>query len=138
MEKVQRFSKKRQAIYDALRSTREHPSAEWVYQTLKPEYPDLSLGTVYRNIKGMVEVGDVICVGNVEGKDRFDAYVHPHAHLLCSSCGTVVDLDITEDMAAQCRAMAEANDIDLDLRSLQFAGRCSGCRNQAAFGTRKH
>ena len=132
MEKARRFSKKRQAIYDAMRSTRQHPSAEWVYQTLKPGYPDLSLGTVYRNIKGMVAAGDVICVGNVDGKDRFDAFVHPHAHLLCSDCGAVVDLDITEAMAAQCRAMAEANDIDLDLRSLQFAGRCSGCRTKEA------
>ena len=132
MEKAQRFSKKRQAIYDAMRSTREHPSAEWVYQTLKPEYPDLSLGTVYRNIKGMVAAGEVLCVGNVDGKDRFDAYVHPHVHMLCSDCGAVVDLDITEDMAAQCRAMAQANDIDLDLRSLQFAGLCSGCRKREA------
>ena len=132
MEKAQRFSKKRQAIYDAMRSTRRHPSAEWVYQTLKPDYPDLSLGTVYRNIKGMVAAGEVLCVGNVDGKDRFDAYVHPHAHMLCSDCGAVVDLDITEAMAAQCRAMAEANDIDLDLRSLQFAGRCSGCRTKEA------
>ena len=138
METAQRFSKKRQAIYDAMLQSREHPSAEWVYQALKPDYPNLSLGTVYRNIKGMVASGEVICVGNVEGKDRFDAYVHPHAHLLCGSCGAVVDLDITEDMATQCRAMAEANDIDLDLRSLQFAGRCSGCRNQTAFGTTKH
>lgn len=135
METGQRFSRKRQAIYDALRSSREHPSAEWVYQTLKPEYPDLSLGTVYRNIKGMVASGEVICVGNVDGKDRFDAYVHPHAHLLCGSCGAVVDLDITEGMAAQCQAMAQEYDIDLDLRSLQFAGLCSGCKKKT---TTKH
>ena len=129
-EHAQRFSRKRQAIYEAMRSTRDHPTAEWVYQTLKPEYPDLSLGTVYRNIKGMLATGDVICVGNVDGKDRFDAYVHPHAHLLCSECGTVVDLDIPESMVAQCRAMEESNDIDLDLRSLQFAGLCSTCKNK--------
>lgn len=130
MEVTRRFSRKRQAIYEALRSSRQHPSAEWVYQTLKPEYPDLSLGTVYRNIKGMVELGDVICVGNVDGKDRFDAYVHPHAHLLCSGCGAVVDLDISEGMAAQCQAMAREHQIDLDLRSLQFAGLCSGCHKR--------
>ena len=135
MEAGQRFSRKRQAIYDALRASREHPSAEWVYQTLKPEYPDLSLGTVYRNLKGMVAIGDVICVGNVDGKDRFDAYVHPHAHLLCDSCGAVVDLDITEGMAAQCQAMAREHDIDLDLRSLRFTGLCGGCKQKK---TTKH
>ncbi len=132
MEPTQRFSRKRQAIYDALRGSREHPSAEWVYQTLKPEYPDLSLGTVYRNIKGMVASGEVVCVGNVDGKDRFDAWIDPHAHLLCSGCGAVVDMDITEDMAAQCQAMAESNNIDLDLRSLRLAGRCSKCKSKEA------
>ena len=45
-----RYSKKREAILTAIRSTTCHPSAEWIYQTLKPTHPDLSLGTVYRNL----------------------------------------------------------------------------------------
>ena len=49
MERTTRYSKKREAILTAIRSTSCHPSAEWVYQTLKPEHPELSLGTVYRN-----------------------------------------------------------------------------------------
>ena len=128
METAQRFSKKRQAIYDAMLQSREHPSAEWVYQTLKPEYPNLSLGTVYRNIKGMVASGEVICVGNVDGKDRYDAHVEPHLHLVCRSCGTVVDIDMTEAMVSQCHTIAADNQVDLDLRSVHFAGLCSGCR----------
>ena len=50
LKKKQNFSKKRQAILEVIRGTDIHPTAEWVYQTLKSEYPDLSLGTVYRNI----------------------------------------------------------------------------------------
>ena len=50
MEKAVRYSKKREAILDAIQSTTCHPSADWVYQTLKPSHPDLSLGTVYRNL----------------------------------------------------------------------------------------
>ena len=130
METGQRFSKKRQAIYDALFASREHPSAESVYQSLKPEYPDLSLGTVYRNIKNMVSSGDVICVGTVEGKERYDAHIEPHAHLVCRSCGTVLDIDITDAMALQCQATARENDIDLDLRSLHFAGLCHQCKSE--------
>ena len=130
METGQRFSKKRQAIYDALFASREHPSAEWVYQTLKPEYPDLSLGTVYRNIKNMVASGDVLCVGTVEGKERYDAHVEPHAHLVCRICGTVVDMEITEAMALQCQAVARENKVELDLNSLHFTGLCSKCKSE--------
>ena len=50
MERATRYSRKREAILNAIQSTDCHPSAEWVYQTLKPTHPDLSLGTVYRNL----------------------------------------------------------------------------------------
>jgi len=50
LEKTTRFSKKREAILNVIRDTDCHPSAEWVYQQLKPTHPDLSLGTVYRNL----------------------------------------------------------------------------------------
>ena len=130
MEVIQRFSKKRQAIYDAMLQSLEHPNAEMVYQSLKPEYPDLSLGTVYRNIKGMVENGDVICVGHVDGKERYDAHVHPHAHLVCRGCGSVVDIELTEHLAHQCEATARENGIEIDARSLHFAGLCSKCRSE--------
>ena len=130
MEVNQRFSRKRQAIYDAMLQSLEHPSAEMIYQILKPEYPDLSLGTVYRNIKGMVESGDVICVGHVDGKERYDAHVHPHAHLVCLGCGSVVDIEITEPMARQVETVARENGIEMDLRSLHFAGLCYECKSE--------
>ena len=44
----EKFSRKREALYNALRATTVHPTAEWLYAALRPEYPDLSLGTVYR------------------------------------------------------------------------------------------
>lgn len=64
---ARKYSKKRQAILDALRNTTEHPSAEMLYARLKPEYPDLSLGTVYRNLAMFIRDGDVISVGTVSG-----------------------------------------------------------------------
>ena len=124
----QRFSKKRQAIYDALCSTVEHPSAEMVYQALKPVYPDLSLGTVYRNIKGMLESGDVVCVGSVDGCDRYDASIDPHAHMVCCRCGAVVDMEIPRELEAQCHRLEEQNGIRLELGSLRFGGMCKVCK----------
>ena len=130
MEGTQRFSKKRQAIYDALMDSLEHPNAEMVYQSLKGDYPDLSLGTVYRNIKGMVQSGDVICVGHVDGKERYDAHLQPHVHLVCRGCGAVVDIDLDPGLEAQCTALSLSNDIEMDVRSLHFAGLCKVCKSK--------
>ena len=92
MERTIRYSKKREAILTAIRSTHCHPSAEWVYQKLKPEHPDLSLGTVYRNLIFFQQRGDIQSVGVVKGQERFDAVTTPHSHFVCNSCGAVSDL----------------------------------------------
>ncbi|MBQ2739803.1 MAG: transcriptional repressor [Oscillibacter sp.] len=130
MEGTQRFSKKRQAIYDALMDSLEHPNAEMVYQSLKADYPDLSLGTVYRNIKGMVQNGDVICVGHVDGKERYDAHLDPHVHLVCRGCGSVVDIPLESALEEQCKTISQTNGIEMDVRSLHFAGLCNTCKSE--------
>lgn len=130
METTQRFSRKRQAIYDALMQSHAHPSAEDLYHKLKPDYPDLSLGTVYRNLKSMVASGDAVCVANVEGRDRFDGHVEPHAHLVCRACGTVLDLPITEILRDECARIASDSDLLIDLRSLRLFGLCMDCKDR--------
>ena len=76
---ARKYSKKREAILEALRNTTEHPSAEMLYARLKPEFPDLSLGTVYRNLAMFIRDGDAVSVGTVAGQERYDADTHPHA-----------------------------------------------------------
>lgn len=90
--KKRRFSKKRQAILECVRSTDVHPSAEWVYQELKPEYPDLSLGTVYRNLAAFKKEGLVESLGTIDGLERFDGNTEPHAHFICKQCAAIIDL----------------------------------------------
>ena len=68
---VRRTSKKRSAIYEALCNTTAHPSAEQLYSQLKPEIPDLSLGTVYRNLNVLMQDGLIITVGHVNGEERY-------------------------------------------------------------------
>ncbi|MDR2394710.1 MAG: transcriptional repressor [Treponema sp.] len=87
-----KHSKKREAILQIIRSTQSHPSARWVYEQLRPHIPDLSLGTVYRNINLFLEEGSVMSLGVVGGEERFDGCVTPHPHLICTSCGVVFDL----------------------------------------------
>ena len=84
--------RKRDAILTYLQGTNAHPSAEMVYADLKQQIPDLSLGTVYRNLNLFKEQGLAITVGTVKGVERFDGNVQPHVHFFCTDCGAVLDL----------------------------------------------
>ena len=80
------------AILNALQETDVHPTADWVYARLKPRYPNLSLGTVYRNLKKFCENGRAVSVGVINGQEHFDVRVDPHAHFVCKQCGAVLDV----------------------------------------------
>ncbi len=80
------------AILNALQETDVHPTADWVYARLKPRYPNLSLGTVYRNLKKFCENGRAVSVGVINGQEHFDGRVDPHAHFVCKQCGAVLDV----------------------------------------------
>lgn len=127
MERTTRYSRKREAILAALRSTHIHPSADWVYRTLKPGHPDLSLGTVYRNLSLFREQGVIRSVGVVDGHERFDAFTQPHSHFICTRCHSVLDLpDIAPDRAAD-RVVAEQYGVVVDRYDLTFYGTCPNC-----------
>ena len=87
----QRFSQQRERIYQTVLESRAHPTAEMVYQQLKPEMPRLSLGTVYRNLQQMAREGRLT---ELDGPvTRFDAVTRPHTHFRCRACGAVLDLE---------------------------------------------
>ncbi len=125
--RTQNYSRKRQAIYELLLSTDAHPSAEWLYNSLKPTYPDLSLGTVYRNLKLLESNGSVKSVAVVDGCERYDARMTPHSHFVCKSCGRVLDVFFTESM----NDITEKAYIDgakkVDSYNLIFYGVCNEC-----------
>ena len=130
MERAIRHSKKREAILAALRGTTRHPSAEWLYRQLKPQHPDLSLGTVYRNLAFFQERGLVQSVGVVQGQERFDAIVAPHSHFVCVCCGTVLDLPGIHPEEDLELADSRQYGFVVERRELTFYGRCPECVKQ--------
>ena len=127
-----KFSRKRDAILTCLRGTTSHPSADWVFQQLRKDYPEMSLGTVYRNLSQCKQRGDIRSVGFVNGFERFDACTAPHDHLVCRVCGCVQDvptLSLPEDMDQQAALRTGAQ---IDEHSLVFYGRCADCCAAAA------
>ena len=125
---MKRHSKKRDAILTCLRQTKSHPTAEWIYQKLKPEYPNLSLGTVYRNLSEFKREGVIATVGVVDGLERFDGDTSAHSHLICRECGAVVDVN-TAEVSDQLLAAAAAETGGVNSGAqLTFSGVCRACR----------
>ena len=125
-----RYSRQRELIYEAVKGSKEHPTAEMVFQWLKPENPGLSLGTVYRNLAFFQERGLVQSVGVVQGQERFDAIVAPHSHFVCECCGTVLDLPGICPEGELEQAVSRQYGVVVERRELTFFGRCPECVNQ--------
>ena len=120
-----RHSDVRDKIYEYLCGTKTHPSANMIYNDLKPSIPKLSLGTVYTNLKLFEELGQVIRVANVNGFERYDADTSEHVHLVCDECGAVIDV-----MDADIRKAKKACQVgQAKIKSIQIVlhGTCERC-----------
>ena len=121
-----RYSRQRELIYEALMHTDQHPTAEMVYQWLKPTNPNLSLGTVYRNLNLLSDMGEIIKISTPDGADRFDGRTVPHYHFFCTECGCMEDMNMA--CMKQIDQLAnEAFDGIVESHSITFYGKCSRC-----------
>ena len=119
-------SRQREEILAYLRSTNEHPTADMVYENVRKEIPNISLGTVYRNLNLLADCNDILKL-TFDGKsDRFDWNVEPHYHVLCECCGSVTDLYI--EPLKHIDVLAEsAFDGRISGHMIQFRGLCEKC-----------
>ena len=129
MEQTTKRFRKRDAILDCLRSTDVHPSADWVYAQVKPRFPDISLGTVYRNLALFKEQGMIISLGTVNGVERFDGNTEPHVHFICTQCDGVTDLPEMQVPQALCSQAAVQTGGQVDTCCLSFTGVCRRCKS---------
>ena len=86
-----KHSKQRDAIIKILQSTDTHPTAEWVYDEIRKEFPNVSLATVYRNLKHMIELG-LARELYTDNSSRFDANMSDHYHFACTKCHQLIDI----------------------------------------------
>lgn len=109
-----KYSRQRELIKDFLRERRDHPTADIVYRNVRLLNPNISLGTVYRNLALLTDRGEIRRLRLGDGTDHFDADLSPHYHFICNKCGCVQDL--------QMDGMADIPDLD----SLHFKGKITG------------
>ena len=127
MEVSKKHFRKRDAILTYLRSTTNHPSAETVFTQLKAEIPDLSMGTVYRNLNLFKAQGLAISVATVKGVERFDGNTDPHVHFICQDCDAVIDL-MDMEVPESLKSVAEAScGGQVTECQLSFTGLCRSC-----------
>lgn len=126
MEKKLRHSRQRDMIYEYLLTTMEHPSADKIYEDLRNQISNLSLGTVYRNLKVLEEMGLVRRVTTLQNVERYDACCYDHAHFVCDICGCVKNL---ENLAVdKVKELCKIGDGDQVLRmNVTFGGLCLEC-----------
>ncbi|MDE7192482.1 MAG: transcriptional repressor [Oscillospiraceae bacterium] len=91
-----KFSRQREIILKYVKSFPVHPTADQVYTALKKENPGLSLGTVYRNLNQLSEIGMLKKIYIADGSDRFDGRTDTHFHMICEDCGRVFDIETPE------------------------------------------
>ena len=127
MEPATKRFRKRDAILNCIRSTDVHPGAEWVYEQVKTEIPDISLATVYRNLNLFKEQGLIVSVATVNGVERFDGNTAPHVHFICNGCGNIVDLHTISVPEELNSAATKASGGHVSTCQLTFTGLCENC-----------
>ncbi len=94
MQPATKRSKQRDAIIAFLMTRKDHPTADTIYMNIKKQFPNISLGTVYRNLALLSERGDILKLSYDNGADRYDASIEPHYHFICKECGEVIDIEM--------------------------------------------
>lgn len=90
---MQRLTQQRKIILEELQKVYSHPTAEEIYEMVKPRLPRISLATIYRNLDALEEAGLVLKLqAKNNGKARYDGDTKKHCHLVCKSCGKVIDV----------------------------------------------
>lgn len=124
-KRARKHSRQRDEVLSILQSTKDHPTAATIYAAARKKIPNISLGTVYRNLDVLETMGLLKPIRNGHCHDRYDGDTSPHYHLICDSCGAVLDMpmsyrpDLDQD-AAKAGFMIRDHRLD-------FHGLCPDC-----------
>ena len=118
-------NKQRQLIMEAVRATNSHPTADELFQMIRRKLPTISLATVYRNLNFLSEIGEIRKLAMPGMPDRFDWRMDPHDHMVCDTCGQVVDFVLPHDLGQE---IASACGAQVDGYTLVAHGTCAHCR----------
>ncbi len=123
------YSRQREEIVHFLKTRKDHPTAEIVYENVRKVYPKISLGTVYRNLTLLSDTGEILRLRLGDGVDHFDADISEHYHVICKGCGSVVDLDMQGKRIPIDTSMLPYDGI-ITGQMIYFTGICRNCNHK--------
>ena len=121
-----RETRQRRVVYETIKDTFSHPTADWIFEQVRHKLPKVSLGTVYRNLGVLKDEG---LVREIYGNDRrahYDAETKPYVHFICSVCDQIVDVHGVKK--ADWRTLKDLVGCVVDDQAVVFSGRCTTCR----------
>lgn len=123
-----RETKQRRVVYETIKNTYSHPTADWIFEQVRGTLPKVSLGTVYRNLGVLKDEG---LVREIFGNDRrahYDADISRHAHFICDSCDQIIDVRGVSNI--DWRTLKDLVGCEVNDQNVVFTGRCANCLQQ--------
>lgn len=122
------YSKQRELILDVLRKNPVHPTADKLYELVRPLMPSISLATVYRNLNQLVDNGSVRKISGLDGAIHYDHCVEKHYHFICTCCNKVYDVpyNVAQDLELKLKSLTC---LEAQSTELTFKGLCPNCQN---------
>ncbi len=124
-----RMTKQRKTILRVLKHTKIHPTADWIYEAVKKEIPNISLGTVYRNLNVLAEMGKISVLDFGSTYSRYDGNPANHYHFICEKCGKIYDIDHPLFDIIE-KEINETSEFQVNNHRLEFYGLCPDCQTK--------
>lgn len=124
--KTLKYSRQRESIKASLMERKDHPTADAIYTSIREDFPNISLGTVYRNLNLLVDLGEIQRLSCGDGTDHFDYDTSPHYHYVCRQCGSIMDLpmETATKLEEEARKYVDGT---VEEHSVFFYGTCGEC-----------
>lgn len=129
MNMLLKKSRQRDTILECVQTHDDHPTADTIYHEVRKIIPNISLGTIYRNLSLLVHIGKIRKLSINDSADRFDCNLIPHSHFICTDCGKI--LDIPKDLEPELNLDALASfHGTIDEHTITFFGHCADCTSK--------
>ncbi|PKM81627.1 MAG: transcriptional repressor [Firmicutes bacterium HGW-Firmicutes-14] len=121
------MTKQKKIILDILQNTKCHPSADWIYEQAKKLVPDISLGTVYRNLNVLRDSGEILELNYGSTYSRYDGDAENHYHFLCEKCNQLFNVAIPVYQGLD-KMVQDTTGFDVNYHRMEFYGICDSCK----------
>jgi len=130
---MSRWSKQRETILRVVVNSKEHPRADWIYDQVRKEIPNISMGTVYRDLRSLAKSGEIRQLDLADGTSRFDGNIDSHYHFRCEKCGHIFDLEEPVDQSIGKR-VAKNTGFKVYRQRMELIGLCDSCQSDSQDG----